>query len=84
MSTKRQYSVVLVLVGALGMAVLAACGSAQNAPEAAPSAAARAVPVRVAAATMGEISLTTTYVAIVEARDLINVVPLVTGAGRTG
>ena len=79
MTTDLKHSVIWVLAGVLGVATLAACGSAEASPEEAPSAAVRAAPVRVAAATVGEISVTTTYVATVQAQDLINVVPLATG-----
>ena len=63
----------------LGVPALAACGSAATSPDAAASRAVRAAPVRVAAASIGEISVTAAYVATVQAQDLINVVPLATG-----
>ena len=60
------------------MAALDACGSAEASPKAAASRAVRAAPVRVAAASIAKISVTTAYVATVQAQNLINVVPLAT------
>lgn len=79
MAINLRLSLVWAFAGVLGVAALAACGSAEASPDAAASRAVRAAPVRVAAASIGEISVTTAYVATVQAQDLINVVPLATG-----
>lgn len=71
--------VVLVFVPALGGGLLAACGSPQNPTPAAAVRAPWAITVRVAPAIIGNISVSTAYAAIVEAKEQVNVVPLVTG-----
>jgi RND family efflux transporter MFP subunit len=78
----RKPFAVLVFVAALSAATLsglAACGSPQNPPPAAAVRGPRAITVRVAPAIIGNISVSTAYAAIVEAKDQVNVVPLATG-----
>ena len=72
--------ITLILVAALGTALLTACGSEQLPAASAASNSARAITVRAAPAFLGSISVTTNYSAIVEAEDLVDVVPL--GSGR--
>lgn len=67
------------LVVALGAGLLAACGPSSDPPAPAPARASRAATVRVAAATTGTIRVSTPYVAVVAAKDQVNLVPLVTG-----
>lgn len=78
MAINLRHSLVWASAGVLGVAALDACGSAEASPDAAASRVVRAAPVRVAAASIGEISVTTAYVATVQAQNLINEVPLAT------
>ena len=71
--------VVSVLLATLGAALLAACGPQQAPPAAASPGQPGTVAVRVAPATVGSISVTTSYAAIVEATDQVDLVPLTTG-----
>ena len=80
MDLEWKQRIALVLVAALGTGLLVACGSQQLPAASAASSAARAITVRAALAFSGSISVTTNYSAIVEAEDLVNVVPL--GSGR--
>ena len=83
MDLEWKQRVVLFLVAALGTGLLMGCGSQQLTAASAssnaarpPSSSARAVTVRAAPAISESISVTTTYSAVAEAEDLVNVVPL--------
>ena len=67
--------VVLVSLASLGAALLAACGPQQAPPGAASPGQPGAVAVNAAPATAGSISVSTSYAAIVEATNLVDVVP---------
>ena len=70
---------ILVLLAVMGMIMLAACDASQPLATISPSALPRAVEVGVAPVSVGTISVTTAYAAIVEAKDSVNMVPLGTG-----
>ena len=71
---------ITVLLVAVGIITLAACEASQPLATVSPSSLPRPVEVGVALVTVGSISVTTAYAAIVEAEDLVDVVPL--GSGR--
>jgi len=71
--------VVAVLMAALLTILLAACGSPQVPAAASSPAEPHAVAVNITPAKLGNISVTTTYAALVEPKDQVDVVPLVTG-----
>jgi len=71
--------VVAVLMTASLAILLAACGSPQGPAAAASPGEPQAVAVNVAPAKVGNISVTTSYAAIVEAKDQVDVVPLAIG-----
>ena len=80
MDLEWKQRIILVLVAACCCTgFLAACGSQQPPAASASSNKARAITVRAAPAFSGSISVTTTFSAIVEAEDLVDVVPLGTG-----
>ncbi len=74
----RNRFVVAVLMASTVM-LLVACGSPQAPASLASSGDPRPVAVNVAPAKVGNIKVTTSYAAIVEATDLVEVVPLATG-----
>ena len=71
--------VVPVFVVTAGVVLLAACGTSGSPSEATSSLPPGTSAVGVAPATLGSISETTAYAAIVEAKDQVDVVPLATG-----
>ena len=71
--------VILVVLMVAGIIMLMACGASQPLATISPSSLPRPVVVGVAPVTVGNISVTTAYAAIVEAKDLVDIVPLVTG-----
>ena len=73
---RRVTSVLLIAAGAI---MLVACGISAPIPTVSPDDLPRTVAVGVAPATLGNISVTTAYAAIVEAKDLVDLVPLATG-----
>ncbi len=79
MDLEWKQRIILALVAAFGTGLLFGCGSQQLPAASAAASGARAITVRAAPAISGSISLTTTYSAIAEAEDLVNVVPLRSG-----
>ncbi len=67
------------LMAALWAVVLTACGSKQSSSSAAAANVSRAIPVNAATATVGSISLKTTYSATVASAEVVNLSPLATG-----
>ena len=71
--------VVALLAGLLGAAFLAACGSQAVPPIRESSSEPSRVAIKVAPATLGSVSVTTSYATTVEASGSVDVVPLTTG-----
>ena len=71
--------VILVALMVAGIIMLMACGASQPLPTISPSSLPRPVVVDVAPVTVGNIEVSTAYAAIVEAKDLVDIVPLATG-----
>ena len=75
----RNRFVAAVLMASIPVMLLVACGSPQAPASLASSGDPRPVAVKVAPAKVGNIKVTTSYAAIVEATDLVEVAPLATG-----
>lgn len=75
----RNRFIVAVLIAAIPVMLLVACGAPQAPASLASSGDPRPVAVNVTPAKVGNISVTTSYAALVEATDLVEVAPLATG-----